>query len=129
MLLQPLARLGAEVLGLDASAENVAVAETHARQDAELAGRLSYRACLVEHLAAEQGPAFHAVVASEVIEHVADAAVFVQACCDLLKVDFRELNPQKRVYVEYKYYRPLSYDVCIDNEICACATWLQITTD
>jgi 2-polyprenyl-6-hydroxyphenyl methylase / 3-demethylubiquinone-9 3-methyltransferase len=71
LLAEPLARLGAMVTGLDASAELIAAAERHA-QAAGLA--IDYRA---GELAEQQGR-FDLVTCMEVIEHVADPAVFVK---------------------------------------------------
>ena len=43
----------------------------------------------VEELAGEEPGSYDAVVASEVVEHVADAHVFVKACCALVKVRYK----------------------------------------
>ncbi len=71
LLAEPLARLGAEVTGLDAAAENVAVAATHAA-GAGLA--ITYRH---GELAALEAEPFDLVTSMEVIEHVADKPAFV----------------------------------------------------
>jgi 2-polyprenyl-6-hydroxyphenyl methylase/3-demethylubiquinone-9 3-methyltransferase len=71
LLSEPLARLGAEVVGLDAAAENVAVARLHAKGQG-LA--IDYRHGGIETLA---GETFDLIVSMEVIEHVADPAAFV----------------------------------------------------
>lgn len=71
LLCEPLARLGAEVTGIDAAAENVGVARAHAAQSG-LA--IDYRAGSVELLAGER---FDLVTSMEVIEHVTDPAAFV----------------------------------------------------
>ncbi|MFZ6764024.1 bifunctional 2-polyprenyl-6-hydroxyphenol methylase/3-demethylubiquinol 3-O-methyltransferase UbiG [Pseudoroseomonas sp. WGS1072] len=70
-----LARKGAAVTGLDAAGEALAAARAHAA-----AGGLSidYRQGLPEDLAAEERR-FDAVVALEVIEHVADRPAFLAA--------------------------------------------------
>ena len=71
LLSEPLARLGAQVTGLDAAPENVAIARAHA------AGQglaIDYRAGGVESLA---GETFDLIVSMEVIEHVGDPAGFV----------------------------------------------------
>jgi 2-polyprenyl-6-hydroxyphenyl methylase/3-demethylubiquinone-9 3-methyltransferase len=73
LLTEPLARLGAQVTGLDAAPENIAAAKAHAEGQA-LA--IDYRATPVEQLA-ESG--FDLVTSMEVIEHVADPAAFVAA--------------------------------------------------
>jgi 2-polyprenyl-6-hydroxyphenyl methylase/3-demethylubiquinone-9 3-methyltransferase len=81
ILAEPLARLGADVTGIDPVPEAIAAAAAHAR-----AGGLAiaYRSALAEDLAAE-GLTFDIVVASEVIEHVADVDAFLAACRQLTK--------------------------------------------
>lgn len=72
LLAEPLARLGAEVTGLDASPELIAAAREHACMTGL---EIDYRA---GELAQLQG-AFDLVTCMEVIEHVADPAAFVGA--------------------------------------------------
>lgn len=81
VLSEPLARLGAEVTGLDPAEGNIAVASAHARKSG-LA--IDYRAETIEALVAE-GKRFDIVLAMEVVEHVADVEVFVAACCAAVK--------------------------------------------
>ena len=71
LLAEPLARLGAAVTGVDASAEVIAVARAHAGTLA-----IGYRVGGVEAVAGEQ---FDLVTSLEVIEHVVDPGVFVHA--------------------------------------------------
>lgn len=71
LLAEPLARLGADVTGVDAAAENVAVARAHAA-GAGLA--IDYRAGELAALGLGQ---FDLVTAMEVLEHVADKAAFI----------------------------------------------------
>ena len=71
LLCEPLARLGASVTGVDAAAENVAVASDHARGGG-LA--IAYQHGDLGELGLGQ---FDLVTAMEVIEHVADKAAFV----------------------------------------------------
>ncbi|WP_029010668.1 bifunctional 2-polyprenyl-6-hydroxyphenol methylase/3-demethylubiquinol 3-O-methyltransferase UbiG [Azospirillum halopraeferens] len=80
LLSEPLARMGAEVLGVDASERNVGTAAAHA---AESGTAVTYRAATAETLAAE-GRRFDVVVAMEVVEHVADVPLFLKSCTDLL---------------------------------------------
>lgn len=81
LLCEPLARLGAEVAGLDPAATNVEVARLHAERGG-LA--ITYRDETVEALAA-RGERFDIVCAMEVVEHVADVGAFVAACCAVVK--------------------------------------------
>lgn len=73
LLTEPLARLGAQVTGLDAAPENIAAAKMHAEGQG-LA--IDYRVGEVSALVAE-GRRFDLVTSMEVIEHVADQAAFV----------------------------------------------------
>jgi 2-polyprenyl-6-hydroxyphenyl methylase / 3-demethylubiquinone-9 3-methyltransferase len=78
---EPLARMGARVTGIDASEKNIATAATHA---AEGGLSIAYRAMTVEALAAE-GRQFDAVVALEIVEHVADTGLFMRACSEVTR--------------------------------------------
>ena len=71
ILCEALARMGADVVGVDAAPGNVAVAEAHASLDPAVAARISYRAVPAETLL-ETAETFDAVLSLEVIEHVAD---------------------------------------------------------
>lgn len=75
------ARLGYDVLGIDAAADPVAAAAAHA-EGAGLA--LAYRVGTAETLVAE-GARFPVVTALEVIEHVADPARFLALLASLLE--------------------------------------------
>ncbi|UOM35845.1 bifunctional 2-polyprenyl-6-hydroxyphenol methylase/3-demethylubiquinol 3-O-methyltransferase UbiG [Acuticoccus sp. I52.16.1] len=76
LLSEPLARMGAEVVGVDAAATNVEVAGRHAAQSGV---SVDYRNTTAEAMAAE-GETFDAVLAMEIVEHVADVDAFVAAC-------------------------------------------------
>ena len=78
---EPLARMGARVTAIDASANNIAVATAHA---AESGVAVDYRATTAEALAAD-GARFDAVVALEIVEHVADVPLFLESCTALMK--------------------------------------------
>jgi 2-polyprenyl-6-hydroxyphenyl methylase/3-demethylubiquinone-9 3-methyltransferase len=80
LLSEPLARLGAHVLGADPSAENIAVAKEHAAQSGLT---INYRATTVQALA-QEGARFDVVLAMEVVEHVADVALFIESCAQML---------------------------------------------
>ncbi|ESR24083.1 bifunctional 2-polyprenyl-6-hydroxyphenol methylase/3-demethylubiquinol 3-O-methyltransferase UbiG [Lutibaculum baratangense] len=81
LLSEPLARLGAEVTGVDPSETNVATAALHAE---EAGVEVTYRATTAEALAAE-GARFDVVVLMEVVEHVSDVPGFLAACAGLVK--------------------------------------------
>jgi 2-polyprenyl-6-hydroxyphenyl methylase/3-demethylubiquinone-9 3-methyltransferase len=78
---EPMARLGAQVLGADASERNIGVASLHA---AEAGVSVDYRATSAEALA-EAGEQFDVVLALEVVEHVADLDGFLAACGQMVK--------------------------------------------
>lgn len=80
--------MGAEVLGVDPVEVSVRTAELHSSLDPALRGRVRYRACTLEELAEEDGneEAFDAIVASEVLEHLADLDTFLDCCYHMLKV-------------------------------------------
>ena len=77
----PMARLGAEVVGVDASERNIEVAKIAAqKQNVEV----DFRASSAEALA-EQGEKFDVILNMEVVEHVADVPAFLGACAAMLK--------------------------------------------
>lgn len=81
ILTEPLARLGATVVGIDAAAENIAVAAAHA---AEAHLDIDYRCTTAEALA-ETGARFDAVIAMEIVEHVSDVGLFLGATAALVR--------------------------------------------
>jgi 2-polyprenyl-6-hydroxyphenyl methylase / 3-demethylubiquinone-9 3-methyltransferase len=81
ILSEPLARLGAQMVGADPSEENIAAASAHA----EASGvAIDYRATTAEDLAAS-GETFDVVLAMEVVEHVVDVEAFVATCASMVK--------------------------------------------
>jgi 2-polyprenyl-6-hydroxyphenyl methylase/3-demethylubiquinone-9 3-methyltransferase len=81
ILSEPLARLGADMVGVDPAAENIEIARAHADEQ-ELA--IDYRAGTAEELA-EAKERFDVVLAMEVVEHVADIALFISTCAAMVK--------------------------------------------
>jgi 2-polyprenyl-6-hydroxyphenyl methylase/3-demethylubiquinone-9 3-methyltransferase len=78
---EPVARLGAAVMGIDPATENIEAARRHA-VDQNLA--VDYRACRVEDLVAEERT-FDCVLCLEVIEHVPDVPAFLAECARLVR--------------------------------------------
>lgn len=78
---EPLCRMGATVTGIDASEQNIAIASLHA---GEAGLSITYRAATAEDMAA-QGREFDAVIALEVVEHVARVPLFLACCAGLTK--------------------------------------------
>jgi len=81
LLCEPMARLGADVVGADAASRNIPVATLHAEQSGL---EIDYRHTTAEDLAAN-GERFDAVLNMEVVEHVADPKAYIAACGQLLK--------------------------------------------
>lgn len=81
LLCEPLARMGAAVTGIDPARTNVETARLHA-EDSGLS--IEYRCTTAEDIAAA-GERFDIVLAMEVVEHVADVGLFVEACATLVK--------------------------------------------
>ncbi|MEC7489249.1 MAG: bifunctional 2-polyprenyl-6-hydroxyphenol methylase/3-demethylubiquinol 3-O-methyltransferase UbiG [Pseudomonadota bacterium] len=76
LIAEPLARLGASVSGIDASSQNIEIAAAHAERSGV---NIDYRAITPEELA-RSGQKFDVVVALEVVEHVRDINLFLEAC-------------------------------------------------
>ncbi|HCW82542.1 MAG TPA: 3-demethylubiquinone-9 3-O-methyltransferase, partial [Rhodobacteraceae bacterium] len=81
LLSEPMARLGATVVGADAAESNIPVAQVHAEQSGLT---IDYRCTTAEALA-DAGEQFDVVVNMEVVEHVADPLAYLTACQQLLK--------------------------------------------
>jgi len=81
ILSEPLARLGAQVVGADPSEENIAVAAAHAKEGGV---GVDYRATTAEDLAAQREQ-FDIVLAMEVVEHVTNVDDFVATCAAMVK--------------------------------------------
>lgn len=80
LISEPLARMGADVVAIDAAEKNIAVAKIHAEKSGL---KIDYR-----NLAAEElDEKFDVVLALEIIEHVADVEKFIKACGNLVKPD------------------------------------------
>jgi 2-polyprenyl-6-hydroxyphenyl methylase/3-demethylubiquinone-9 3-methyltransferase len=80
LLCEPLSRLGAQVIGVDPAASNIAAAKLHADR-----GHLSidYRCTTVEEMDVRER--FDIVLAMEVVEHVSDVGMFIGRCASMLK--------------------------------------------
>jgi len=81
VLCEPLARLGAEVVGADPSSNNIEAAKLHADRGGLT---IDYRVTTAEALA-DIGERFDVVLAMEVVEHVAHVGLFVRRCADMVK--------------------------------------------
>lgn len=80
LLSEPLARMGAQVTGIDPAPGNIEVARAHGRASGL---DIEYLPSTAEELAA-RGARFNVVVALEVVEHVADVSLFVRTAGQLV---------------------------------------------
>jgi 2-polyprenyl-6-hydroxyphenyl methylase/3-demethylubiquinone-9 3-methyltransferase len=79
ILCEPLAQLGASVVGVDPAENTIRMAAQRARQKNL---KVDFRSTTAEALA-EDGERFDLVLAMEVIEHVVDHGLFLKTCADL----------------------------------------------
>jgi 2-polyprenyl-6-hydroxyphenyl methylase/3-demethylubiquinone-9 3-methyltransferase len=81
LLSEPMARLGFDVTGVDASERNVGAAKAHA---ARLDLPIRYLCSTVETLLEEESEPFDLILNMEVIEHVVDPAEFLRSSARLI---------------------------------------------
>ena len=81
LLSEPMARLGADVVGADASETNIEVAKIHAEQSGVA---IDYRATTSENLQAA-GETFDVVLNMEVVEHVSDVDLYLKSCAAMVR--------------------------------------------
>jgi len=80
LLCEPLNRLGANITGIDASANNIGVAKLHSK---EMNLDIKYIQCAPEDLKLKNE--FDVILNMEIVEHVADVNLFVKNCSNLIK--------------------------------------------
>jgi 2-polyprenyl-6-hydroxyphenyl methylase/3-demethylubiquinone-9 3-methyltransferase len=81
LLCEPMARLGADVVGADAAKNNIPVARIHAQKQKL---QIDYRHTTAEDLQ-QKGELFDIVLNMEVIEHVPNPLMYLSACQKLLR--------------------------------------------
>jgi len=81
LLCEPMARLGANVTGIDPGLENISVAQNHSGPQGL---NIDYQAISAEELL-EAGKTYDIVLNMEVVEHVADVALFIGSCAGLVR--------------------------------------------
>ncbi|MGB3487490.1 MAG: bifunctional 2-polyprenyl-6-hydroxyphenol methylase/3-demethylubiquinol 3-O-methyltransferase UbiG [Xanthobacteraceae bacterium] len=80
LLCEPLARLGAQIIGVDPSESNIAAAKLHADKSHVA---IDYRCTTLEEM--DPRERFDIVLAMEVVEHVVDVGAFLARCASVLK--------------------------------------------
>ena len=80
LLSEPMRRLGAEVLGIDASDKNVKIAKAHAKKS-----KLDIRYLCASPESLDTGTKFDVILNMEIVEHVEDIDFFLKSCSRLLK--------------------------------------------
>lgn len=83
LISEALAKCGAVVTGVDASAMSIEIAKRHAEQSAL---SIDYRHCIASQLL-EHNERFDAVINAEVVEHVPDQPALIHDCANLVKAD------------------------------------------
>jgi 2-polyprenyl-6-hydroxyphenyl methylase/3-demethylubiquinone-9 3-methyltransferase len=82
LLSEPMARMGANVTGADASEKNIKTAMIHAEKNHL---NIEYLTTTAEALSAERPNFYDVILNMEVIEHVADTQLFIDSCFKMLK--------------------------------------------
>lgn len=100
LLSEGMARLGANVTGIDLSEKPLGVAKLHLLETGQ---KVDYRKVAVEQLAEEMPGAFDTVTCLEMLEHVPNPSSVVSACARLVKpggqVFFSTLNRNPKSYL------------------------------
>jgi len=94
ILTESLARAGAQVTGIDVSAELINIAKEHVKLDPDISERVNYIQTTVEEFAQKEKETYDALVTCEVLEHVKNPQLF-------LKVQYYNKNIQ---FIRYKRY-------------------------
>jgi 2-polyprenyl-6-hydroxyphenyl methylase/3-demethylubiquinone-9 3-methyltransferase len=101
ILSDAMARMGAQVTGIDLSVKALRVAQLHA-MEAETPN-ITYREVSAEAIALEQPGSFDVVTCMEMLEHVPDPASVVKACSELVKpggwVFFSTINRNPKAFL------------------------------
>ena len=101
ILADSMARIGADVLGIDLAGKALKVAQLHALE-AQTEG-VQYQEISAEALAAEQPGSFDVVTCMEMLEHVPDPSLVIKACATLVKpgghVFFSTINRNAKAFL------------------------------
>ena len=82
LISEPMARLGANVTGIDASLKNIKVAQIHSKKSKL---KINYLNKSPEQL--KDSGKFDVILNLEVVEHVENIELYIQSCFNLLKKD------------------------------------------
>ncbi|XP_069703436.1 ubiquinone biosynthesis O-methyltransferase-like [Periplaneta americana] len=85
ILTEALAKLGAEITGVDASQNMIKVAKIHAEKDSKISNSITYVSETIEEHAKKYPGYYDVIVASEVLEHVSNTELFVQSSTATVK--------------------------------------------
>lgn len=100
ILSESMARLGAQVKGIDLSNQALGVADLHSLESGVT---VEYEEIAAEALAAREPASYDVVTCMEMLEHVPDPAAIVKACATLVKpggwVFFSTLNRNVKSYL------------------------------
>ena len=80
LLSEPMSRLGAHVVGIDASEKNIKIAKMHAAKNNL---KIEYKSTSPEKL--KTNKKFDVILNMEIVEHVEDVNFFIKSCAKLLK--------------------------------------------
>ena len=80
LLSEPMNRLGAEIIGIDASEKNIEVAKLHAKKN-----NLDIKYLCTSPENFKTDIKFDVILNMEIVEHVKDIDSFLKSCCGLLK--------------------------------------------
>ena len=80
LISEPMARLGAEVTGIDASEKNINIAKMHSKENRL---KINYINTSPENF--EEFEKYDVILNLEIVEHVSDVKLYIQSCQKLLK--------------------------------------------
>ena len=100
ILAESMAKLGADVTGIDMSESAIKAAQLHAKIETIA---IDYQQCTVETLVEQQADAYDIITCMELLEHVPDPLSVIKACSALVKpnglVFFSTLNRNIKAYL------------------------------
>ena len=98
LLCEPLSKLGAKVIGIDASEKNIKIAKTHARKSKL---KINYYCASPENFISKEK--FDVILNMEIVEHVEDVNLFLKESSKFLKTNgimfIATLNKTLKSYV------------------------------